>query len=91
MRKRGKEAKTPEGLQRVRPVWEHELEHVRATMRKHGDGYEFCLVQSPAGTRGRLWGLYTNMNLTTRLANRLYRHTGPRHPSVARYYREATV
>ena len=85
--KRGKEAKTTEGLHKVRPVWEHELEHVRHTMKR--SGYTFAIVQHPASYR--LYYLYTNLRLTQRLRARLYRKPGPHHPAFQRYYRECKV
>jgi len=87
MKTRGKEVRTTDGLHAVRPVWEHELEHVRHTMKR--SGYTFAIVQHPAS--GRLYYLYTNLKLTQRLRNRLYRRPGPHHPSVAPYYRECEV
>ena len=88
---RGKEVASTEGLRRVRPVWEHQIDHVRVVMKRHEPGYTFCIEQHSAVRTGRLWYLYTNMKLSVRLRKKLYRHSGPRHSTVAPYYRECGI
>jgi len=72
-RKRGEEVTSLEGLRDVRPVWEHEIEHVRHVMcSEAAAGYRFAILPSA----GRVHRLYANLNLTSRLFARLY--NGPR-------------
>ena len=67
--KRGVETDNLDGLRDVKPVWDHELDHVRSVMTSEAAaGYRFAILRST----GRVSRLYDNMDLSARLFSRLY-------------------
>lgn len=78
----GHETDNLDGLRdAARPVWDHELEHVRTVMTSEAAaGYKFALLRSSE----RVSRLYTNMDLSARLFSKLYNRPRKKAPAPKR-------
>ena len=73
----GVEQQTTDGLRGIRPLWEHEVDHARTVMSSlDAAGYQFAI----AHITGRVFRLYTNIDLSYRLFMRLYNRPRGRQP-----------